>query len=128
MSGTKSVDLPFVNGTETIGTAIDRLKEAGKSGVVAFQDRRFVVLDASTLSNSLIMRQKDAQLGDIAKLGLPQPQTGLFSSWRSPSETGLSLEQRNYAVTGVNGQFATVSTDARRANRLMQPTKIFDKL
>jgi hypothetical protein len=129
MNPTTSVDLPTVESTDTIGTAIDRLKAAGKSGVVVDMGQfRYVVLEDQSLRNSLIATfdNRDVPVGKVAAIAFLPPERGAFSFGSSRPVTGLARQQRNYAVTRLKDGTATVTTSQDRADRLTQPSTLFD--
>ncbi len=129
MNPTASVDLPYLESTDTIGTAIERLKATGKSGVVVDMGQfRYVVLEDRSLRNSLIATfdNRDVPVGKIAEIAFTPPERGAFSFTSVRPVTALAREQRNYAVTRLKDGIATVTTSQDRADRLTQPSTLFD--
>lgn len=129
MNPTTSVDLPYLESTDTIGTAIDRLTTAGTSGVVVDMGQfRYVVLEDQSLRNSLIATfdNRDVPVGKVAEIAFLPPERRAFSFGPSRPVTALARQQRNYAVTRLKDGTATVMTSADLADRLNQPSKLFD--
>jgi len=131
MSMISTVNLPVVQATDTIRTAIDRLKAEGKSGVVALNDGGPVVMSDRFLENSLTAYGGDmAEMSQVAKSAYPLPEPeSLFSKWSGKlgkrSKPAAEPRQRDYVVLKWDDKDAVVTTDPRRAVELSRPTSLF---
>lgn len=138
----RTVTLPIVQGTHTIGDAYNRLERYGRSGVVVPDDRGPIVITTRVLDYF----EKSSPGGDQTTIS--QIADSLFAAADAPSPTGWdairsvgrslgltsaaasrrssksALGQDDYSVLDMDTETATViPRDARKSEELSQPFK-----